>query len=276
MSFSATNLVASLEIAFALAGAVLLWRLVLSPSARAAQPPPALPLWNPKIAELFIFLLCVLGGSFLSAALAGMIAKFMVLRGDAMTVFTGAGAQLGMVAGVWFYWSRPGRAPPPVPPQRTGVLVSGAATFLVSLPLLLLAAKLSELLVKALNLPTERQSLIAMFANADSPLLLTVMIVLAVVLAPVTEELVFRAGLFRFLRAWTPHWVALVVSAFLFASLHVNWTTLEGLTSFAPLMVLAIMYSLAYERTGHIGTPIVAHALFNLNTIVLIFSGVGT
>ena len=276
MSFSATTLVASLEIAFALAGAVLLWRLVLSPSARAARPPPALPLWNPKVAELFIFLFCVLGGSFLAAALAGMIAKFLVLRGDAMTVFTGAGAQLGMLAGVWFYWTRPGHSPPPAPPQRTSVLASGAATFLVSLPLLLLAAKLSELLVKGLNLPTERQSLIAMFANADSPLLLTVMIVLAIVLAPVTEELVFRAGLFRFLRAWTPRWVALVVSALLFASLHVNWTTLEGLTSFAPLTVLAIMYSLAYEQTGHIGTPIVAHSLFNLNTIVLIFSGVGT
>jgi membrane protease YdiL (CAAX protease family) len=62
----------------------------------------------------------------------------------------------------------------------------------------------------------------------------------------------------------------------LFASLHVNWRTWEGLTSFVPLVLLAIMFSLAYERTGNIGTPIVAHALFNLNTIVLIFSGVGT
>jgi membrane protease YdiL (CAAX protease family) len=33
------------------------------------------------------------------------------------------------------------------------------------------------------------------------------------------------------------------------------------------------MFSLAYEHTGNIGTPIVAHALFNLNTVILIFSG---
>ena len=40
-------------------------------------------------------------------------------------------------------------------------------------------------------------------------------------------------------------------------------------------MLLAVMFSLSYERTGKIGTPIVAHALFNLNTVLLILSGVG-
>ncbi|MGH7944081.1 MAG: lysostaphin resistance A-like protein, partial [Opitutaceae bacterium] len=191
------------------------------------------------------------------------------------TVFTGSLAQAGMLGGVWLYWSRAERGPPVSPSGGPGILASGAATFLMSLPLLLVAAKLSEIAVKALGLPTERQSLIAMFANADSPLLLVIMIVLAVVVAPLTEELVFRAGLFRYLRSWIPRRLALVVSAFLFASLHVNWATLEGLTSFLPLAVLAVMFSLAYERTGKIGTAIVAHALFNLNTILLIFSGVG-
>jgi membrane protease YdiL (CAAX protease family) len=39
-------------------------------------------------------------------------------------------------------------------------------------------------------------------------------------------------------------------------------------------VVLAVIFSLAYERTGRIGTAIVAHALFNLHTVVLIFAGV--
>jgi membrane protease YdiL (CAAX protease family) len=245
------------------------------PVSASKPPPPALPRWIATVPEFLIFLVCILGAA-LSPPLSPAGCENDELRGDAMTVVTGAGAQLGMLAGAWFYWSRPEHHPPSAPLQRSGVLVSGAATFLISLPLLLIAAKLSEIAVKALGLPTERQSLIAMFANADSPVLLIAMIVLAVVLAPVTEELVFRAGLFRYLRSWAPRWVALAVSSVLFASLHVNWRTWEGLTSFVPLVVLAIMFSLAYERTGNIGTPIVAHALFNLNTIVLIFSGVGT
>jgi uncharacterized protein len=61
-----------------------------------------------------------------------------------------------------------------------------------------------------------------------------------------------------------------------FASLHIeSWQTLDGISSLGPLLALAVIFSLAYERTGHIGTPIVAHALFNLNTVALILSGVG-
>jgi uncharacterized protein len=275
MSFSFANIAGTLEVAIAAAGVVLLWRLVLSPAARAVRVPPALPRWNASLADFLTFIFFVVGGTFFAAAAAGFAAKSLPIRGDAMTVFSGAAAQLGMLGGVWLYWSRPERGRPQAPRSGPGVFASGAATFLVSLPILLLAANLAELFIKALGLPTERQSLIAMFANADSPLLLTIMITLAVVIAPLTEELVFRAGLFRYLRSWAPRWVALGVSAVLFASLHVNWVTLEGLTSFAPLVALAVMFSLAYERTGKIGTPIVAHALFNLNTIVLIFSGVG-
>jgi uncharacterized protein len=278
MSFNVTTLVASFEIAMAIAGVVLLWRLVLSPTARAAPPPPALARWNATFGDFVIFLVFIIGGSFVAAAVASLMAKTLGLRGDAMTVFTGSGAQLGMLGGVWFYWSGYTRTSSisTVKMPRSAILTAGAATFLVSVPLLLITAKLSEVLVDALGLPTERQSLIAMFANADSPLLLAIMIALAIVIAPLTEELVFRAGLFRYLRSRVPGWAAFGVSALLFASLHVNWVTLEGLTSFLPLAALAVMFSFAYERTGSIGTPIVAHALFNLNTIVLIFSGLGT
>jgi hypothetical protein len=114
-----------------------------------------------------------------------------------------------------------------------------------------------------------------MFAHADSPWLLTILIVLAVIIAPLTEELVFRAGLFRYFRTRMPRSVALVAPSVFFATLHVNWATLQGLASLAPLVVLAIAFSIAYERTGQIGTAIVAHALFNLNTVVMIFCGVG-
>jgi membrane protease YdiL (CAAX protease family) len=38
--------------------------------------------------------------------------------------------------------------------------------------------------------------------------------------------------------------------------------------------MLAIVFSLAYERTGRIGTTMIAHALFNLNMILLVLVGV--
>jgi len=274
MPFSAANLVATLELTLAAVGAVLLWRLVIGPAARARSTGPRLAPWQASLPEFFVFILCVLGGSVLVAAAASLLLRQLELRGDAATVVSGAATQLGMLAGVLFHRSRTGSA---ATAQSGGgnIFVAGAATFLMCLPVMLVTAAVWERVLQFAGLPVERQDLIAMFANAESPWLLVVMITLAVAIAPLTEEFVFRAGLFRFLRTRIPRWLALAAPALFFACLHVNWNTLQGLSSLAPLAVLAVLFSLAYERTGQIGTAIVAHALFNLNTIALIFSGVG-
>jgi len=274
MPFSAMHLVATLELTLAAVGLVLIWRLVLGPAARARATAPRLAVWQASVPEFLVFILFILGGSIFFGAAASLILRQTELRGDSVTVVSGAATQLGMLAGVLFYRTRsePGVEAPPV---ADNVFAAGAATFLMCLPVMLLTAALWEQVLQLLGLPVERQDLIAMFANAESAWLLIVMITLAVVIAPLTEELVFRAGIFRFLRTRIPRWLAFVAPALFFASLHVNWSTLQGLSSLAPLTVLAVLFSLAYERTGRIGTAIVAHALFNLNTIVLILSGVG-
>lgn len=274
MPFSAANLVATLELVLAGAGAVLLWRLIIGPAARARSTGPRLAAWQASVPEFFVFILFVLGGSVFFGAAASLLLRQLEFRGDAATVVSGAATQLGMLAGVLFHRARSGSA---APSDSGGgnIFVAGAATFLMCLPVMLVTAAVWERALQVAGLPVERQDLIAMFANAESPWLLVVMITLAVVIAPLTEEFVFRAGLFRFLRTRIPRWLAFVAPALFFACLHVNWNTLQGLSSLAPLAVLAVLFSLAYERTGQIGTAIVAHALFNLNTIALIFSGVG-
>ncbi|MBL9211694.1 MAG: CPBP family intramembrane metalloprotease [Opitutaceae bacterium] len=274
MPLSAENLVATLEVALAATGLVLLWRLVLGPAARARATGPRLAAWEVSVPEFLVFILFIIGGSLFFGAAASLALRQLHLRGDAVTVVSGAATQFGMLAGVLFYRSRTAPVAGSTP-ARGNVVIAGAATFLMCLPVMLVTAAVWEKVLLAFGLPVERQDLIAMFANADSPWLLAVMVTLAVVIAPLTEEFVFRAGLFRYLRTRIPRWLALTAPALFFACLHVNWSTLQGLTSLAPLAVLAVLFSLAYERTGQIGTAIVAHALFNLNTIVLIFSGVG-
>jgi membrane protease YdiL (CAAX protease family) len=274
MPFSAANLVATLELTLAAIGAVLLWRLVIGPAARSKPSAPRLAAWQASVPEFLVFILFVLAGSVFFGAAAGLLLRHLQFRGDAATVVSGAATQLGMLAGVLLHRARAGSAASSGAGSGN-IFVAGAATFLMCLPVMLVTAAVWERALQLAGLPVERQDLIAMFANAESPWLLVVMITLAVVIAPLTEEFVFRAGLFRFLRTRIPRWLAFVAPALFFACLHVNWSTLQGLSSLAPLTVLAMLFSLAYERTGQIGTAIVAHALFNLNTIALIFSGVG-
>jgi membrane protease YdiL (CAAX protease family) len=259
-----------IEILLMLYGALLFWRVAGSPAARANRPPPALLPWDAPLHEFLLFLFLVLFGAMTASFLSNSLGRGLLkLVGDEITVFNGAFAQLGMLGGIAAYRLGVDKAPP----APANIFTSGAATFLISLPILTATSFVWQTLLEWSGLPVEKQDLIDMFANVDSPVLLTIMIVLAIVTAPLSEELIFRAGLFRYFRTRMPRWAALTVPAAIFASLHVNWQTFEGLASLGPLMMLAVIFSLAYERTGRIGTSMVAHALFNLNTILLIFSG---
>jgi membrane protease YdiL (CAAX protease family) len=92
---------------------------------------------------------------------------------------------------------------------------------------------------------------------------------MGVVVAPLGEELLFRAGLFRISRRYLPRWAALLLSALAFASLHLSTV------HFVPLTVLGVVFGIAYERSGSLLVPVIAHGLFNLNSILLILAGVG-
>lgn len=253
-------------------GAVLLWRQVLSPSARSTRTPSPLSLWDAPASDFVLFLLLVVCGGLAATLLGTSLAALLKLQGDARTALSGAAFQFGMLAGVLAHNISATRRVPKLELTR-GDFLTGLVTFLITLPVATAFGLGWAGLLKLLGLPAERQDLVEMFAHAKSPAFLAALIALAALVAPVTEELVFRAGVFRYLRTRLPRWGALALPSVFFASLHVNWTNGEGLASFGPLVALAVVFSLAYERTGRIATPIVAHALFNLNTVVLIFAG---
>lgn len=81
--------------------------------------------------------------------------------------------------------------------------------------------------------------------------------IVAIVLAPPAEEMLFRGLLYPFIkRAGFPR-LALWGTALLFALVHQN------LVSFVPLILLAFLLTWLYERTDNLLAPIAAHSLFN-------------
>ncbi len=80
---------------------------------------------------------------------------------------------------------------------------------------------------------------------------------LAIVTAPLSEELLFRGIFYPAIKqAGLPN-LALWGTAILFALTHANMMT------FLPLMLLALTLTLLYEHTGNLLAPIVTHSLFN-------------
>ncbi|MBI4601346.1 MAG: CPBP family intramembrane metalloprotease [Planctomycetes bacterium] len=85
---------------------------------------------------------------------------------------------------------------------------------------------------------------------------------LAVVAAPVFEELIFRALIYRGLRRSFSRWPSVLASAAIFAIVHPP-------VSVAPVFVLGIAAALSFERTGLLAAPVAAHVVYNVTVMLL-------
>ena len=267
MSPRAALVANSIELGLVFAGLALLWPLVFSREARArlAAIRPALAPWDAPLSGFLLFLWLIVCCGMIAQFAAAALFRPLALSEDGGLIAANAALEFGMLAGIAAYRFGFGTDRTPLVFAPAKVLVSGIGTFLVAMPVVVAVGLVWQFLLKTCGLPIEQQDMIGRLANAESPTLLVAMIVLATVTAPIAEELIFRAGFFRYLRTRLPRWAALLAPACLFGALHQN------LATFAPLVALGIVFSLAYERTGRIGTSIVAHGLFNAHTIALIF-----
>lgn len=109
------------------------------------------------------------------------------------------------------------------------------------------------------------QPLVRIVAETQSLLAFLLLALLAIGIAPISEELIFRGTLYRFLKGRVRPTTALILSAIVFAGFH-----LPTLVYAIPLFILGLLLGYSYERTGNLTVPILFHALFNANTVIAI------
>lgn len=80
---------------------------------------------------------------------------------------------------------------------------------------------------------------------------------IAILAAPITEELVFRGCLYGVARQRFGRIAAILGTSALFALIHAHAATIPA------LFVLAVALALLYEATGSLWAPILAHSAFN-------------
>jgi len=88
-------------------------------------------------------------------------------------------------------------------------------------------------------------------------------VVTAVLVAPMLEEMLFRGLLQTLIRSLLiKPWSSIVISSIIFTTVH------EDKSHWPALFVLAICLGYAYERSGSLLRPIFIHSLFNAITII--------
>lgn len=169
-----------------------------------------------------------------------------------------------------FHYRNPNEGP--LSPRILGLAQAvplGLFYFLASLPVIYGVGMAWNFILELLRargwqIDLPMQDAVLLFQQADNPIVVTGMLLLAVVVAPVVEECVFRGGIYRFAKGRASITVSLFVSGLLFGLVHGNLQSLPG------LIAVGVCLGVAYELSGSIKVPILFHAFFNLNSIIWI------
>jgi membrane protease YdiL (CAAX protease family) len=140
----------------------------------------------------------------------------------------------------------------------------GVLVYLAVLPFIGMASWLYQFGLRGLGIDTNLQDVALVITDESGFFVRAYMLFMAVVLAPLFEEMLFRGiALPVLVRRFGPVPGILMVSL-CFAAIH------HHLPSLAALFLLAVTLSLAYIRSGSLIVPVVIHSLFNAVTMGLL------
>src|SRR6266480_6172317 len=148
------------------------------------------------------------------------------------------------------------------PARLLSALVTALGVTFIVLPIARYLGTLSVELMDKVHLKAVPQQSVQMLqtnVSAGSRIFLGI---LAIVIAPVTEEVLFRGILYPFVKQRGYPKAALLGSAILFGALHLN------LMTFVPLTFLGLILAWLYDSTDNLIAPIFAHSLFNLDNFL--------
>jgi membrane protease YdiL (CAAX protease family) len=106
------------------------------------------------------------------------------------------------------------------------------------------------------------QDSVKMLQESKDLLVVGAMSFMAVIMAPLVEETIFRGYLYPVMKRWLGIWPSLLITSLVFAAGHGSAALM------LPLFVLGILLVLSYEFTGSILMPMAIHACFNGATVL--------
>jgi membrane protease YdiL (CAAX protease family) len=198
-------------------------------------------------------------GTFLSGLLYGLVG--VVTMGARLTVQAGLWA--GFV-GVAFAWAH----------TRGGIVeVLGLRARWPELPIALVIGVAAQFVITVAYLPLydlldigsdELEEPARQLAAGATGIGAVALVVMTLVGAPVAEEILYRGVLQRSLRRRYPAWLAIGLTATVFAASHFQ------ALQFPALLFIGVVLGAVAERTGRIGPAIATHVGFNLVTTVVL------
>lgn len=135
------------------------------------------------------------------------------------------------------------------------------------LPLVLLVSIVVSCIGESLGFDMKAQQIFDCLNDPSASVGVRVaLMVCAVGVAPILEELLFRGVLFSVVLKGRTFLFGALLTSLYFSLMHLHAPSLLS------LLVLSVGFSAGYAATGSILTPVVMHALFNLTGLLLFFA----
>ena len=133
----------------------------------------------------------------------------------------------------------------------------GILIYIAFIPIMILLTALGLFLCKSLGIEPKPHEVVEIFMAEKSVLYIVYMSIVAVVIAPIFEEILFRGILYQFLRRKGNVVLAIVISSTIFSLLHCNSAQL------LPILGLGMLFCFIFEVTGSLVASIVVHMINN-------------
>lgn len=144
--------------------------------------------------------------------------------------------------------------------------VRGFLLLLATMPILMFYTAVYHFLLDALDMQPTLQDVTSAIAGENSTPMRVYFALLAVAIAPLFEEILFRGIGLPLLAQRYGVGFAVVAISIIFALVHGH------VPSLVPLFLLSVALSLAYIYTESIVAPVVMHSLFNTVTVTILMS----
>ncbi len=147
----------------------------------------------------------------------------------------------------------------------SGILAAVGASLVAMIAPLIVAGYATTHFFQFCGWKIEPQPIIEIISKLHNPWLLGGMVALAVVGAPIVEELFFRGILYPCFKKRVGRTHALWMTSAIFAEFHFH------LPSLLPLFVLGAIFTLLYEWKGNLLACILCHSAFNTLSLGFLF-----
>lgn len=153
------------------------------------------------------------------------------------------------------YLTLPPQNLPRIPTYKVMGLIFAALVTMFLASLTIEQSGLTRFLIEYTQCP-EQQDVVESMARGPVAVKV-VMVIMAVFVAPVTEECCFRGFVYNILKQKSNIFWAALASSILFSAVHAS------LAQFVPLFLFGLVQCLLYEKTRTLWVPVIFHMLFN-------------